>query len=135
MLPSTCHPTTGARPQPACELGDIFRLYGPAYRAAHRLPLSQLKVMRAIETCRPAALGGHKESCAQCGYERYAYNSCRNRHCPKCQALAKAQWLEQREAELLPVWPQQPGRHSRYHTGTAYLGPATADSFPRPWPD
>jgi hypothetical protein len=103
MLQPTCHPAPGARPQPACELADIVRRYGPAYRSAHRLPLAHLKVLSAIESCRTAALGGHRESCAQCGYERYAYNSCRNRHCPKCQSLAKAQWLEARQAELLPV--------------------------------
>jgi Putative transposase/Transposase zinc-binding domain len=103
MLPLTCHPTSGARPQPACELADIVRLYGPAYRAAHRLPLPHLKVLQAIKSCRTAALGGHREHCASCDFERFAYNSCRNRHCPKCQALAKAQWLEDRQAELLPV--------------------------------
>ena len=98
-----CHSTPGARSRPACELADIVRRYGPAYRDARRLPLAHLKVLRAIETCRTAALGGHRESCAQCGFERLAYNSCRNRHCPKCQSLVKAQWLEQRRAELLPV--------------------------------
>ena len=98
-----CHGASGARPQPACELADIFREYGPAYRRAHRLPYAHHKVMNAIEACRTAALGGHRESCAECGWERYAYNSCRNRHCPKCGALAKAQWLEERQAELLPV--------------------------------
>jgi hypothetical protein len=103
MLPTTCHSAPGARPQPACELADIVRRYGPAYRDAHRLPLAQLKVLQAIESCRTAALGGHRDNCAACGFERYAYNSCRNRHCPKCQALAKAQWLEARQAELLPV--------------------------------
>jgi putative transposase/transposase-like zinc-binding protein len=102
MPQPTCHSTTGARPH-TCELADIVRLYGPAYRRLHRLPLSHLKVLRAIEACRTAALGGHRESCAQCGFERFAYNSCRNRHCPKCQALVKARWLEQRQAELLPV--------------------------------
>jgi hypothetical protein len=84
-------------------LADIVRLYGPAYRSAHRLPLAQLKVLQAIENCRTAVLGGHRQSCASCGFERYAYNSCRNRHCPKCQSLAKEQWLEARQAELLPV--------------------------------
>jgi hypothetical protein len=84
-------------------LADIVRLHGPAYRRAHRLPLTHLKVLQAIEDCRTAALGGHRESCASCGFERYAYNSCRNRHCPKCQSLAKEQWLEARQAELLPV--------------------------------
>ena len=99
----TCHSATGARPEHACELADIVRLHGPAYRRANRLPHAHLKVLRAIEVCRTAALGGHREECAQCGFERYAYNSCRNRHCPKCQSLVKAQWLEARQAELLPV--------------------------------
>jgi hypothetical protein len=103
MRATTCHTASGARPAPDCELADIVRLYGPAYRDAHRLPLAQLKVLQAIESCRTAALGGHRESCAQCGFARYAYNSCRNRHCPKCQSLAKEQWLEARQAELLPV--------------------------------
>jgi predicted Zn-ribbon and HTH transcriptional regulator len=101
MRTPECHKATGARP--ACELADIVRLYGADYRDRHRLPLSHLKVLSAIETCRTAALGGHRERCASCGFERYAYNSCRNRHCPKCQSLAKAQWLEARQAELLPV--------------------------------
>ena len=94
---------TGARPQPTCELADIVRLHGPAYRCAGPVPRSHLKVLRAIEACRTAALGGHQECCAQCGFTRYAYNSCRNRHCPKCQAFTKAQWLEARQAELLPI--------------------------------
>ena len=91
----------GSRPQ--YEVGDIFRIYGPLYRRNHLLPTSHLKVMHAIEVCRTAELGGHIERCDHCGYERNAYNSCRNRHCPKCQALAKAEWLEKRQAELLPV--------------------------------
>ncbi len=103
MPEAFCHPAPGARPEHACELADIVRLYGPAYRSAHHLPLAQLKVLQAIESCRTAALGGHRECCAACGFERYAYNSCRNRHCPKCQSLAKEQWLEARQAELLPV--------------------------------
>jgi hypothetical protein len=88
---------------PALELADIFRQHGPSYRARHDLPLSHLKVMRAIETCRTAALGGHVERCGHCAHERIAYNSCRNRHCPKCQTLAKEQWLQQRKRELLPI--------------------------------
>jgi hypothetical protein len=84
-------------------LADIVHAYGDEFRRRHRLPLSHLKVLRAIETCRTSALGGHRERCASCDHERYAYNSCRNRHCPKCQGLAKAQWLEARQAELLPV--------------------------------
>jgi len=85
------------------EVADIFRIYGQRYRGNHRLPLSHRKVMRAIENCRTAALGGHVEKCDHCGLERISYNSCRNRHCPKCQAMAKAAWLQQRKAELLPV--------------------------------
>ncbi len=90
---------------PVLEVADIFQRYGPAYRQAHGASLSrgQRRVMSAIELCRTAALGGHVEECEQCGHRRIAYNSCRNRHCPKCQALAKAQWLEQRRTELLPV--------------------------------
>ena len=90
-------------PRPALELADIFRKHGDAYRAAHALPRQQLRVMRAIETCRTAALGGHLETCSQCDFTRISYNSCRNRHCPKCQNTERAKWLERRKAELLPV--------------------------------
>ncbi len=89
--------------RPALELAHIFRRHGPAYRQAQRLPLEQLRLMQAIETCRTAALGGHVEQCGHCQHIRISYNSCRNRHCPKCQTLACAQWLERRRAELLPV--------------------------------
>jgi len=89
--------------RPAIELADIFRLHGPAYRQAHSLPVHQHQLMRAIENCRTAALGGHVEQCGQCQYIRVSYNSCRNRHCPKCQGKERAQWLEQRKRELLPV--------------------------------
>jgi hypothetical protein len=87
------------------EVADIFRAAGPAYRAAHagHLSLHQLKVMSAIEHCRTAALGGHVEACEDCGHWRIAYNSCRNRHCPKCQGAAARTWLAEREADLLPV--------------------------------
>jgi Putative transposase/Transposase zinc-binding domain len=85
------------------ELADIFRAYGESYRQAQALPRAQLKVMHAIESCRTAALGGHLQQCDRCGYQQPAYNSCRNRHCPKCGSLAKAQWLEDRKADLLPV--------------------------------
>ena len=86
-----------------CELGDVFRNYGEEYRQNHALPLSHLRVMRAVERCRTAALGGHLQQCDACGFEHPAYNSCRNRHCPKCQSLAKARWLEKQKLELLPV--------------------------------
>ena len=87
------------------EVADIFRQVGPSYREDHAASLSrgQRRVMSAIEQCRTAALGGHVEECDACGQQRMAYNSCRNRHCPKCQSLVRAQWLEERQTELLPV--------------------------------
>jgi Putative transposase/Transposase zinc-binding domain len=92
-------------PHPALEVADIFRAHGAAWRAAHagHLSLGQLKVMAAIEACRTAALGGHVERCENCAQTQIAYNSCRNRHCPKCQGAAAQDWLADREAELLPV--------------------------------
>jgi hypothetical protein len=91
--------------QPALEVADIFRTHGPAWRAAQRghLSLAQLKVMSAIEQCRSAALGGHVLRCEGCGVEQISYNSCRNRHCPKCQSSAAKRWLQARQADLLPV--------------------------------
>ena len=87
------------------EVADIFRAEGPGYRAAQagHLNLDQLKVMSAMENCRTAALGGHVDACEDCGHRRIAYNSCRNRHCPKCQAAAARTWLAEREVDLLPV--------------------------------
>ena len=87
------------------EVAEIFRQHGPAFRQTHAEALSrgQRRVMSAIERCRTAALGGHVEQCDACGHRRIAYNSCRNRHCPKCQSLARAQWLDERQAELLDV--------------------------------
>lgn len=87
------------------EVADIFRQAGPAYRQQHADTLNreQRRVMGAIESCRTAALGGHVEQCDVCGHQRIAYNSCRDRHCPKCQSLTRAQWLEDRQADLLPV--------------------------------
>lgn len=101
MEGEACHQATRARP--ACELADIVREYGGAFLRRHPPLWSHLKVLRAIETCRTAVLGGHRERCVSCGFERIAYNSCRNRHCPKCQTHAKEQWLEARRAELLPT--------------------------------
>jgi hypothetical protein len=91
--------------RPALEVADIFRGFGAAWRTAHagHVSLAQLKVMSAIENCRTAALGGHVARCEDCAYTTIAYNSCRNRHCPKCQGAAAKQWLAEREAELLPV--------------------------------
>ena len=90
-------------PRPPVEVADIFRIHGTAYRQQHNLPLQQLRIMRAIENCRTRALGGHVERCGHCHYTRIAYNSCRNRHCPKCQSAERAEWFEARQAELLPT--------------------------------
>ncbi len=91
--------------RPALEVADIFRGHGPAWRRANagHVSLGQLKVMSAIETCRTAALGGHVARCEKCAHTHIAYNSCRNRHCPKCQGAAAKEWLAERETELLPV--------------------------------
>jgi hypothetical protein len=115
-------------PRPAIELADIFREHGSAYRAAHALPRQQLRVMRAVEVCRTAVLGGHVESCSQCDFTRISYNSCRNRHCPKCQNTERAKWLEDRKAELLPVEyfhvvftiPEEVARIAFYNRETVY---------------
>jgi len=88
---------------PALEVAHIFRQHGPTYRQAHPLPRHQQRLMHAIETCRTAALGGVVEWCDHCQYTHIQYRSCRNRHCPKCQGLARAHWLQQRTAELLPT--------------------------------
>src|SRR2546427_3336289 len=91
--------------RPVLEVADIFRDHGPAWRQANagHVSLGQLKVMSAIERCRTAALGGHVARCEDCSHTLIAYNSCRNRHCPKCQGAAAKEWLAEREAELLPV--------------------------------
>jgi len=85
------------------EVADIFRRYGPEYRNAHPLPKQRLRAMRAIEACRTADLGGHVDECDHCGAKLVSYNSCRNRHCPKCQFLKKERWIEAREKDLLPI--------------------------------
>ena len=87
---------------PGYEVADVFRLYGQAFRQNNTVSNAKSKVMRRIEICRSAALGGHVEQCNQCGFERISYNSCRDRHCPKCQTLVKEKWLDERKAELLP---------------------------------
>jgi hypothetical protein len=87
----------------SADLADVFRLHGASYRATHKLPLNQLRTMHAIEICRTKELGGHIDACEDCGHLRISYNSCRNRHCPKCQFLRKEKWLEARGKELLPI--------------------------------
>ena len=91
--------------RPALEVAYVFRRHGEAFRRDRGAHLGRVerRVMAAIQACRTAALGGHLEQCGDCGLTRPAYNSCRNRHCPKCQGLARAEWLQARQAELLPV--------------------------------
>jgi putative transposase/transposase-like zinc-binding protein len=102
VLPSA-HGRAAGEKKTRPELADVFRQYGESYRNTHRLPAAHKKVVRAIEICRTQELGGHLDRCDSCGFERPAYNSCRNRHCPKCQSLAKAKWLQKQTSELLPV--------------------------------
>lgn len=85
------------------EVGDIIRAYGDEYRNKYKLPRRHLRALRDIASCRTATLGGHVDRCNECGHERISYNSCRNRHCPKCGSLAKEKWLSTRRKELLPV--------------------------------
>ena len=95
--------TAASIARPRVELADIVRAHGATYRLTHRLAPVQHRALRAIEACRTAALGGHRETCDHCGAERLTYNSCRNRHCPKCQTRTKEQWLAARKADLLPI--------------------------------
>ena len=92
-----------ARTRPALELADVVRMHGPAFVQSRVLRPEQHKALRDIERCRTAALGGHLDVCTACAYEQPAYNSCRNRHCPKCQSLAQARWIDKRIERLLPV--------------------------------
>ena len=98
---NTNNDSLAPKKQNQVELADIFRLYADDYRRSHTVSYQQLKVMHHIQICRTAELGGHVEQCNQCAFEKIAYNSCRDRHCPKCQTLAKEQWLNDRKAELL----------------------------------
>jgi Putative transposase/Transposase zinc-binding domain len=93
----------GGQGRPRLEVADVFRAAGEAYRDQCVPTLAQRKVMAAIERCRTAAMGGHLDVCATCGHQAPAYNSCRNRHCPKCQSLAQARWIEQRRARIVPT--------------------------------
>jgi hypothetical protein len=131
-------------PRPALEVADIFRNHGAAWRSANagHVSLDQLKVMSAIERCRTVALGGHVARCEDCAHTVIAYNSCRNRHCPKCQGAAAQEWLAEREAELLPVGYFHlvftlPGRIAdiAYHSKAAIYGllfTAAAEARNRP---
>ena len=96
-------PGTAVARVPRLELADIVRAHGEAYRRTHRLVPVQHRALRAIATCRTAALGGHRETCDRCGAMRITYHSCGNRHCPKCQTLTKERWLAARKADLLPI--------------------------------
>jgi predicted Zn-ribbon and HTH transcriptional regulator len=101
-MKNTCHDPVALYNKDQPELADILHLYGDNYRRSNALSYEQIKAMHHIEACRSAQLGGHLEQCNDCGFERIAYNSCRNKHCPKCQCLTKEQWLNDRKAELLP---------------------------------
>src|SRR5713101_6663869 len=117
-------------PRGAAEVADVFRRYGDAYHQQHgtSLTTAQRRVVTAIERCRTPALGGHVEQCDACGHQRICYNSCRNRHCPKCQSLARAEWLEDRRSELLttPYFhvvftvPQEIAAIAHYNKGPVY---------------
>ncbi len=103
MCPVSPRGTVASVAAPRLELADIVRAHGDAYRRTHRLAKVQAIALRAIEHCRTAALGGHRETCDRCGAVRLRYHSCRNRHCPKCQTLTKERWLAARKADLLPI--------------------------------
>src|SRR5512144_939337 len=107
MPPLSSPPTAPDVPShlslPPFEVADIVRAYGAAFRATHAVSHEQARVLRAIAHCRTAALGGHVEHCESCGAERVCYDSCRNRHCPKCQGSARAKWLAAEQALLLPI--------------------------------
>jgi hypothetical protein len=105
MLPAACgnRPHVRSRERPRLEIADIVRQHGEAYRRSHLLSVDQKRVLRAIEHCRTAVLGGHLDECLACGHTEPSYNSCRNRHCPKCQALPQARWIAGRMERLLPV--------------------------------
>jgi hypothetical protein len=102
-MPDAALQSAAPAQRPACELADVFRQYGEAYRRTHALGRAQRKVLRDVARCRTAELGGHRDWCEQCGYERFVYHSCRNRHCPKCQTAETAAWVTARQQELLPV--------------------------------
>ena len=107
-MPSLSSPPTApavlAHPSPPpFEVADVARAYGAAFRTTHHISHEQARVLRAIAQCRTAALGGHVEHCLSCGMERVCYDSCRNRHCPKCQGSARAKWLAAEQALLLPI--------------------------------
>jgi hypothetical protein len=100
---ASCATERVARDRPPFEIADVVRVHGEAFARSHVLTPEQAAVLRAVARCRTAALGGHLDVCVDCGHERPAYNSCRNRHCPKCQALAQAKWIAEREARILPT--------------------------------
>ncbi len=112
--------------RPACEIADIFRRYGPAFQAQYGRLLGPLHllVLKALAACRTAQLGGHVMECDHCGHQKQAYNSCHNRHCPKCQASLRGKWFEERQRDLLPVeyYAQSVNMFSRAtHPGTVHV--------------
>ncbi|WP_058554811.1 transposase zinc-binding domain-containing protein [Thiohalocapsa sp. ML1] len=113
---------------PAFELAEVVRLYGNDYRARYHQSFEQGRALHAIETCRTNALGGHVDQCDRCGHTEISYNSCRNRHCPKCRASQRAAWVDARELELLPIQyfhlvftlPDALDRLVQYHPSAVY---------------
>ena len=103
LVSATSQTETESDSRSRVELADVFRLYGEAFKRNHPVFSQQRLVMRDVVQCRTAALGGHVDECDSCGGLRISYNSCRNRHCPKCGSLAKAEWLEKQKALLLPT--------------------------------
>ena len=103
VAPHGLGPSPSGEGRPRLEVADIFRAYGEVYRQTHVISSEQRDAMRAIEICRTALLGGHVDVCNTCAFTRPAYNSCRNRHCPKCQALSQAAWIDKRMAYVLPT--------------------------------
>src|SRR5262245_18734753 len=120
--------TGSATGRPALEVADVMRQYGAAFldRYGSGLSFSQRKALGDLAACRTAALGGHVEHCLDCGQDRIAYTSSRNRHCPKCQALARAQWLDQQAQHLLPV--------ESYHVVFTLPAPLSALALANPAP-
>jgi len=106
LLPEPCEAHTAKASGEAnthLEVADILRRFAPSYAQTHSVSPFEQRILDDLMACRTARLGGHLEHCAQCGFERQAYNSCRNRHCPNCQSVTKMRWLEARRAELLPA--------------------------------
>src|SRR5712692_5507234 len=121
--------------RPTLTVAEVFRRHGAAYRdqVGSALSTAQRRVMTAIEQCRTAALGGHVEQCDRCGHTRVWYNSCRDRHCPQCQSLARTEWIEDREAEILPVPLCTVSRYVVFRRGRSVWRASPVNPTPHNW--